>query len=118
MNAVEARDFMLRLPQVTEYDHGGLPAFRVAGKRFASMLDADGMNLMPGEEAIRAAAALWPTPCYERFFAGRLTSVGVSFAALDDGVAEELIYDAWAHRAPRRLHAEGLQVAQQTTSQR
>lgn len=39
--------FALSLPEVEEYEHGGLPSFRVRSRRFASMLDADGMNLAP-----------------------------------------------------------------------
>jgi len=110
MDAAAAHEFMLRLPEVTEYDHAGLPSFRVAGKRFASMLDQAGVNLMPGEEAIRAAAALWPDACQERYFAGRLASLGVTFGKLDPGTIEELVFDAWAHRAPKRLHAAGMDV--------
>lgn len=112
MTSAELRKFILSLPEVTEYDHGGLPAFRVRDKRFASMLDHSSVNLMPGEEAVRAAAALWPDACRERFFAGRLNAVGVSFPQLDPGVVRELVFDAWAHRAPKRLLATGLEIAQ------
>ena len=112
MDATGVREFILSLPEVTEYDHGGLPAFRVRGKRFASMLDRESVNVMPGDEAIRAAAALWPDACQERFFAGRLASLGIRFSAADPEVVHELIFEAWAHRAPKRLHAAGLRIAQ------
>jgi hypothetical protein len=111
VEAAWVRDYILSLPEVTEYDHGGLPAFRVRGKRFGSMLDDEGMNLMVGEEAIRAAVALWPDACRENHFAGRLASVRVTFGKLDRETTRELVFDAWAHRAPKRLHAAGLAAA-------
>ena len=57
MDAEGVRRVILALPEVEEYEHGGLPAFRVRGKRFATMLDDEGVNLMPGEAAIRMAVA-------------------------------------------------------------
>jgi hypothetical protein len=110
---VDARDvhaFFLGLPEVDEYDHGGCPSFRVRGKRFASMLDREGVNLAPGEEAIRAAVALWPAACREEWFGKRLVAVRVSFGSLEPEVVEELILDAWAAKAPKglvRRFAEG-----------
>jgi hypothetical protein len=95
--------FILGLPEVDEYDHGGLPSFRVRGKRFASMLDDEGVNLAPGEEAIRAAVALWPRSCREEWFGRRLVAVRVEFALLEREIVEELILDAWAARAPKTL---------------
>ncbi len=94
---------ILGLPEVTEYEHGGLPAFRVRGRRFASMLDRDRVNLMPGEEAIRAAAAEWPEWCQEGWFGRRLASLWVTFASIDPEVLEELVTDAWASKAPKTL---------------
>ena len=94
---------ILALPGVEEYDHGGLPAFRVRGKRFATMLDAEGVNLMPGEAAIRMAVATWPDVCSERWFAKRLLAVRVAIGAVDPAVLEELVGEAWASKAPKRL---------------
>lgn len=111
MDAAAVREFMLSLPEVSEYDHGGLPAFRVRGRRFASMLDDETVNLMPGDEAIRAAAAIWPGACTERFFAGRLASLGVAYPTLEPDVVRELVFEAWTHRAPKGLHAAGLAIA-------
>jgi hypothetical protein len=103
MDAEQARRMILALPEVEEYDHGGLPAFRVRGKRFASMLDDEGLNLMPGEAAIRMATATWPDACNERWFGKRLTAVRVALHRVDDAVLEELVVEAWASKAPRRV---------------
>lgn len=103
MDAEQVRRIALGLPDVEEYDHGGLPAFRVRGKRFASMLDQDSMNLMPGAEAIRAAVTEWPQWCREGWFGKRLAAVQVAFAAIDPTILEELITDAWRSKAPKTL---------------
>jgi hypothetical protein len=95
--------FVLSLPEVDEYEHGGLPSFRVRGRRFASMLDDAGVNLAPGEEAIRAAVALWPHSCREEWFGRRLVAVRVEFRSLDREVVQELVLDAWAAKAPKTL---------------
>jgi hypothetical protein len=103
MDAESLRTFILGLPEVDEYEHGGLPSFRVRGRRFASMLDRDGINLAPGEAGIHAAVALWPKACREEWFGRRLVAMRVDFTALDREVVEELVVDAWAARAPKRL---------------
>jgi hypothetical protein len=107
MDPVErVRAIALALPETEEYEHGDQPAFRVRGKRFATMLDADGVNLMLGEDGIRAAVALWPEACTARWFAQRLAAVRVAHTVLDTATLEELVTDAWAARAPKRLVAE------------
>jgi len=103
MNAEAVRRLVLDLPEVEEYEHGGLPSFRVRGRRFASMLDTDGINVALGEESIRAAMAEWPEACREERVGTRLVAVRVDFRKLQNDVVEELLTDAWEARAPRRL---------------
>jgi hypothetical protein len=112
MDAEEVRGIALSLPEVEEYDHGGLPSFRVRGKRFASMLDRDGVNLAPGEEAIRAAVAEWPRWCREEWFGKRLVAMRVEFESIDPTLLEELVTDAWASKAPKTLVRSVLGAAQ------
>lgn len=56
MDAAAVRSIALGLPEVEVYDHGGLPAFRVRGTRFATMLDPESstVNLMLGEAGTAA----------------------------------------------------------------
>jgi hypothetical protein len=103
MDAEDARRLILDLPEVEEYEHGGLPAFRVRGKRFATMLDDAGVNLMPGEAAIRMAVATWPDACTERWWGKRLAAVRVALPAVAPDVLDELVTEAWASKAPKRL---------------
>ena len=97
------RRLALALPEVEEYEHGDLPAFRVRGKRFATMLDGGGVNLLLGEEGILAAAAMWPETCQVRHFGARIAAVRVAYAAMPEDVVADLLREAWARRAPKRL---------------
>ena len=105
MDAAAVRSIALGLPEAEEYEHGGLPAFRVRGSRFATMLDAESatVNLMLGEAGIREATAAWPEHCSELWFAGRLSSARVDFADIEPGLMRELVTDAWRNRAPATL---------------
>jgi hypothetical protein len=101
---------LLDLPDVEEYEHGGLPSFRVRGRRFASMLDTDGVNLALSGDAIRAAVAEWPEACREERFGRRVVAVRVDFRELDDDAVRELLTEAWEGKAPKglaRAHREG-----------
>ena len=105
MDAAAVHALALGLPEVEEYQHGGLPAFRVRGKRFATMLDPETstVNLMLGEAGIREAAAAWPEHCSEQWYAGRLSSAHVDFSEIEPGLLRELMTDAWRNRAPVAL---------------
>jgi hypothetical protein len=103
MDADEVRRLILELPEVEEYEHGGLPAFRVRGKRLASLLNHDSINLMLGEEGIRAAIAEWPQWCSEEWFGQRLTAAKVRYRSIDPEVLRELVTDAWSSKAPKSL---------------
>jgi hypothetical protein len=103
VDADQVRALILSLPEVEEYEHGDLPAFRVRGKRFATMLAATTVNLMPGEAGIREASAAWPEHCSERWFAGRLSAARVDFASIDPELMRELVTDAWLAKAPASL---------------
>ena len=100
MDRDAVRTTILALPEVEEYVHGDLPAFRIRGKRFATMLDDDGVNLMPGEPAIRALVHAYPQFCVERWWGQRLAAVRVAFGSMPPELLEELVLEAWASKAP------------------
>ncbi len=106
MDAAAVHRFLRSLPEVTEYEHGGLPAFRVKGKRFASMLDDTGINLMLGEEGIHAAAAEWPDHCTILLHGQRVSAIRVDHTGLEPDLIQELIMDSWRRHAPARLVTE------------
>jgi hypothetical protein len=100
MRQDDVRELIMALPEVEEYEHGGHPAFRVRGKRFATMLDSEGINLMPGEPAILAVTQQHPDVCTERWWGKRLAAVRVAFGAIAPELMEELVVEAWSSKAP------------------
>jgi hypothetical protein len=103
MDRERVRTTILALPEVEEYVHGDLPAFRVRGKRFATMLDGEGINLMPGEPAILAFTQAHPDVCAERWWGKRRAAVRLAYSEAPDALVEELILEAWSSKAPKRL---------------
>jgi hypothetical protein len=99
--ALRAR--LLSLPEVEEYSHGHLPAFRVGGKRFATMLDEAGINLMPGEPVILAFTQAHPEVCTERWWGKRLAAVRLAYVDAPPELVEELVLEAWSAKAPRSV---------------
>jgi hypothetical protein len=94
------------LPEAEEYVHGGLPAFRIRGKpRFATMLDDEGVNLFPGEEGILAYTQAHPDVCAERWWGPRLAAVRVDYRQAPHALVEEIVFESYAARAPKRLLA-------------
>jgi hypothetical protein len=106
MRVDDVRRLALALPGAEEYDHGGLPAFRVRGKRFATMLDDEAINLMLGAPGIEAAVARWPDACRPMRAAGRLASARLAFGAVSAETVAELLEEAWALKAPSSLQRE------------
>jgi hypothetical protein len=103
MDRDQLRARLLAFPEVEEYVHGDLPAFRVRGKRFATMLDDEGVNLMPGEPAIRAFTQSDPEHCAERWWGRRLAAVRLAYPAAPDALVDELLLEAWSSKAPKRV---------------
>ncbi len=65
----QARELALALPEAIEQDHHGRPSFRVADKIFATLWDAEHMNVMLDEPGIRTAVQAHPDCCSEVFWA-------------------------------------------------
>ena len=65
MTSDEARSLALELPEAVEQDHHGRPSFRVGGKIFATLWDAEHMNVMLDEGGIVMAVQEHPDACSE-----------------------------------------------------
>jgi len=98
-----ARSLALGLPEAVEQDHHGHPSFRVSGKIFATLWNENQMNVMLDEQGIRTAVHLQPETCSEVWWGKRLSAVAVSLPRASERLLEELLADAWEHKAPRRL---------------
>ncbi len=105
MTGDDLRAIALGLSEVVEQDHHGRPSFRVAGKIFATLWDAEHVNVMLDEPGIRTAVQARPDACEEFWWGKRLRAVSVSLARADRELLGELLADAWEGKAPGRLLA-------------
>jgi hypothetical protein len=98
-----AHAFALSLPEAVEHDHHGLASFRVRGKIFATVPDADHLRVMVDESEIRAAVADNPAAFAELWWGSRLACVVVDLRAAPADQVRELLTEAWRRKAPKTL---------------
>jgi hypothetical protein len=103
VTSAQARALALALPEAVEQDHHGRPSFRVAGKIFATLWDAEHMNVMVDEAGILTAAQTMPEICREIWWGKRLAAVRVGLSGADPKLLAVLLEDAWECKAPARL---------------
>ncbi len=103
MSPEEARRLALSLPATVEQDHHGRPSFRVAGRIFATLWDAEHMNVMVDEPGILTAVQAHPDACTGFMWGKRLAAVHVTLSAADPDLLSDLLTDAWERKAPQRL---------------
>lgn len=97
------RGLALALPQAVEQDHHGRPSFRVAGRIFATLWDADHANVMLDEPGILTAVQAHPRACAEFRWGRRLAALQVDLGMAPSDLLGELLEDAWERKAPKRL---------------
>lgn len=97
------RKLALALPESSEQDHHGRPSFRVAGAIFATLWDAEHVNVMVDAAGILTAVQAHPVVCAEVYWGKRLAAVRVALALADEALVADLLADAWERRAPARL---------------
>jgi hypothetical protein len=102
VDTAQAATLALALPGVTEADHHGRRSFRVGAGKVLATVPADGvLNVMVGEDLARAVSA---QPGVELLWWGqRLSGVRVELAVVNAALLEELLLDAWSHKAPASL---------------
>ena len=98
----EARALALALDDAFEADHHGRPSFRVNGKIFATLWDAEHMNVMLEHDGILTAVQAHPDCCAERWWGKRLSAVSVDLTRVARPVLADLLADAWERRAAAR----------------
>lgn len=98
----EARRLALALPGSIERDHHGRPSFRVEGRIFATLWDAEHMNVMVDEPGIHTAVQANPETCSEMWWGKRLAAVRVDLRVADERLLGELLEDAWEGKGGRR----------------
>lgn len=90
----QARELALALAGAIEADHHGRPSFQVGGRIFATLWDAEHMNVMLDHDGILTAVAAHPEACAERWWGKRLAAVSVQLAAVSPDLLGELLTDA------------------------
>ena len=101
----DAVTMLLALPGVSEADHHGRRSFRVGDGKVVATVPEDGvLNVMVGEDLARAVSA---QPGVELLWWGqRLSGVRVQLAVVEPALLEELLRDAWSHKAPAALRRQ------------
>jgi hypothetical protein len=94
----QARRAALALPDAIEQDHHGRPSFRVRGRIFATLWDAEHMNVMVDEPGIHTAVQAHPEVCAEVWWGKRLSAVRVDLSHADEDLLRELLADAWERK--------------------
>jgi hypothetical protein len=75
----------------------------VGGRIFATLWTPEALNVMASEERIHAAVRERPGTCSEVWWGRSLSAVRVDLPAASEELVVDLLGDAWARRAPRRL---------------
>ena len=70
----------MALPETVEQDHFGNPSFRVRGRIFATVPDADHVNVMIDAFDVESVVRDYPESCEELWWGKRLSGVRVSLA--------------------------------------
>jgi hypothetical protein len=98
---VDARTYALSLPEAEEQIHHGMPSFRVRGKIFATLPDADHIRVMAGEAEILAAVAEESSSCEQLYWGNRLACVVVDVRTVLPDLLRSLLSEAWWRKAPK-----------------
>jgi hypothetical protein len=106
VTANQARALALALPEAVEQDHHGRPSFRAGGKIFATLWDAEHLNVMLDEGGVHTAVQANPGICEEVYWGKRLAAVRVDLDQADASLLKGLLEDAWETKTGRRLGAD------------
>jgi hypothetical protein len=99
----EIRRMALALPEVIEQDHWGNPSFRIRGRIFATVPDAEHLNVMIDPFDVEAVVREDRDACEELRWGKEVRGVRVSLNKAGSTVVETLLETAWRRKAPKRL---------------
>lgn len=102
----EVREHALGLAGVTELAHWGIPSFRVRDRIFATVPDAEHLNVMIDPFDVEAVVRDEPAACTELWWGGRLRGVQVVLPAATPELVRRLLEVAWRRKAPRPRSAK------------
>lgn len=100
------RRHALALPEVTEQPHFDYASFRVGGKIFVTVPpDGQYLHVFVDEQRRELALALHGAFVEKLWWGGKVVGLRVDLAEADPDVVDELVRQAWARKAPKRLLA-------------
>jgi hypothetical protein len=103
MTLDEIRRMALALPEVIEQEHWGNPSFRIRGRIFATVPDAEHLNVMIDPFDVEAVVRDDPDTCEELRWGKEIRGVRVSLNKAGSTMVETLLETAWRRKAPKRL---------------
>jgi hypothetical protein len=99
----QVRKLALALPEAVEQDHFGRPSFRVRGRIFATVPDAEHLNVMLDAFDVDGVLRKFPSSCEELWWGKKLSGVRVELRAATPELMRELLAAAWRRKAPSSL---------------
>ena len=93
----------MAMPETVEQDHFGNPSFRVHGRIFATVPDANHVNVMVDAFDVESVVRENPESCSELWWEKKLSGVRVSLPDAEPAMVKALIQAAWRRKAPKRL---------------
>ncbi len=99
----ELRYLALSFPDTTEEEHHDRPAFRVAGKIFATLPDDEHINVLLDAEAAHIATVITPSGCQKLWWGERLAGITVRLADAELDMLAAALTAAWRRKAPSDL---------------
>lgn len=102
----DIRAAALDLPETSEEDHHGRPSFRVRGRIFATLPDADHLNVMIDPMAVDGVVRHAPATAEPLLWGKEVRGVRIHIHVAEPQLVRELIRAAWRHKAPRSLLAK------------
>lgn len=98
------RRHALALPEATEQPHFDYASFRVGGKIFVTVPpDGQHLHIFVDEQQRELALAVHGAFVEKLWWGGKVVGLRVSLADADADVVDELVRQAWARKAPKRL---------------
>ncbi len=106
MKISAVRRYALSLPEATEAPHFHYTSFRVQGKIFVTVPpDEEHIHVFIAEAQRELALAMDPAFLEKLTWGAKVVGLRITLAAARPAVVKQLISQAWAHRAPKRLTA-------------
>jgi len=100
----QLRRYALSLPEVTEQPHFDYSSFRVRGKIFVTVPPGgQHLNVFVDEEQRELALAVHAAFVEKLWWGGKVVGLRVELAHADGKAVNELVRQAWARKAPKRL---------------